>query len=634
MRVSLSKDPSSKPSETLVQVEVSEMDELPTYSHSFKYKVPSGTDKKGKAFGEIIIYTDKTATSGDTNGDSYFFDLEECHNKDCNNDKCPKPNRLLVADVFHTMPKGNALQEFGAALFKALFSGYVGQLLKKIKPTHPNGGIYLQLNDNEDLDAIPWEYANDRTTLLVHQRIFSRVHNRPQDPLSKLPLRILAVVPDPVIPSNEPGAADLADLHLSEQFRSFMNGFTKNKKAVKLERVFPPTVHQMDVQLMEKCETATILHFMGHCGQRKADGPRALIFEHNDNGKQEYIDASRLVSTSNLRLAFLSACDSRDIARVLVERGVPHTIGSSCSIPNDLAREFEFEFYKFLTGGSTVEKAMWQARASLQNPDDICRHDYFAGSMILYSSRFGEGDSMFKCEEGNPEIELHEPPHNLTELAIVSGFSGCKKELSKLYIDLKRMVDRGSGLPHIYTIKGVGGPEFVVEAMRRMAHLFPGGIFAWAFDKEITSAKNYFRRLGKVMFSEGVWTQLMEKNDSDIQELGSVILKEFQTHATCLLILDRADILDLGRRERNKHAETLGSWLEKVTMVRDTVKIILISKEQLNWLKGGLIDLNKASDLNIIKGELNISTINMKEGVHAYFGKYFIIFHHQIYISI
>ena len=72
-------------------------------------------------------------------------------------------------------------------------------------------------------------------------------------------------------------------------------------------------------------------------------------------------------------------------------------------------------------------------------------HDYFAGSMILYSSRFGENDSMFKCEDGNPEIELHEPPHNLTELAIVSGFSGCKKELSKLYIDLKHMVDRGSG---------------------------------------------------------------------------------------------------------------------------------------------------------------------------------------------
>jgi hypothetical protein len=194
--------------------------------------------------------------------------------------------------------------------------------------------------------------------------------------------------------------------------------------------VFPPTVHQMDAQLIGTREMATVLHFMGHCGQETVGGPRALIFEHKDSGRQEYIDASRLTNTSDyLQLAFLSACDSRDIARALVERGVPYTIGSNCPIPNDLAREFESEFYKFLTGGSTVEKAMRQARASLQNPnDDIRRHDYFAGAMILYSSRFGEDDSMFECQDGNPEVESHEPPHNLTELAIVStGFSGCKK---------------------------------------------------------------------------------------------------------------------------------------------------------------------------------------------------------------
>src|ERR1700685_120733 len=115
MRVSLLKnDPLLKLGETLVNVEVSEADDPPNfiYSHSFKYKVLSGADKKGKIYGEIIVYTDKNAASNDVNGDAFSFDLEECRNKDCK-DGCPviadKTNRLLVANVFHTKPKENAL---------------------------------------------------------------------------------------------------------------------------------------------------------------------------------------------------------------------------------------------------------------------------------------------------------------------------------------------------------------------------------------------------------------------------------------------------------------------------------------------------------------------------------------------
>src|SRR5271156_4208699 len=104
MRISLLKDPSSKLSEILVHVEVSEIDDPPkfTYSHSFRYKVPLGDD------GEIIIYKDEITASGDVDGTSYSFALEKCRNRDCKKeypDGCPaiagRANRLLVADVFH-----------------------------------------------------------------------------------------------------------------------------------------------------------------------------------------------------------------------------------------------------------------------------------------------------------------------------------------------------------------------------------------------------------------------------------------------------------------------------------------------------------------------------------------------------
>ena len=204
MQISLSKDQSSQPGEILAHVEVSASNDPAefVYSHSFRYKVASGKD------GEIIVYTDTDAASKDVNGTVFPFDLEECNNlechkmhcqkkhshcekkvKDCGDCKkeirhckktdkyeCPviagKSNRLLVADVFHTMPTQNTLHYFGTALFKALFSDSAE--LQKIKLTQQNGSIFLQLND-QDLDDIPWEYAKDGTTFLVHCHKFVRV---------------------------------------------------------------------------------------------------------------------------------------------------------------------------------------------------------------------------------------------------------------------------------------------------------------------------------------------------------------------------------------------------------------------------------------------------------------------------
>jgi CHAT domain len=551
-------------------------------------------------------------------------EIENCRKE--NKDLCPvilsKENRLLAADIFHTKPKENSLRDFGTALFKALFSGYAKQLLQKKEPPHSNDGVYLQLNGDVDLDAIPWEYAFDRTNFLVHQRKFVRLQERQQASLPKLPLRIVAIVPDPIIPSEGPGA-NLSDLHLSEQFQNFIDRFTENKRRVKLERVFPPTVSRMGALLDPKTAASTVLHFMGHCVQDQEDNSRALVFEHGGTGKPEYINGSQLIRlVENLRLVFLSACDSREVARVLVERGVWCTIGSNCALPDDLARKFEFEFYKFLAIGYAVEMAMYKARASLLVKDDIRQANYFPGAMVLYVSTVGD-DSTFQCEEGPPDVDRYVPPNNLAELTTVPAFRGHQEELAELYSQLRGMVSKGQ-TSHVCTIKGIGGQQFVAEAMKRMAHLFPGGIFAWTFGNKKTAILDYFQSLDKVLFSKDIWAQLAKQSCSDVDELGSAIIRRFQTEnqATCLLILDHADILDLGREAKNKHAEKLGSWLENAALVRDTVKILLTSKEPLNWLKGRLICLNDSDG----KGQDNTSTRITKKGIHGYFGEWSIIF--------
>jgi CHAT domain len=621
MRVSLLKDnQESETGEIRVHVKVSERDDPPAWvdSHSFVYNVHSGG-------GNITIYT----TARDLH-EECSFGPEECLNMDgkqCNDKGCPiisgktKRQRILVTDVFHTKPTEKALREFGTALFKALFSGYAGQLLQKTHPTHPNGRIFLQLNRCVELDAIPWEYAKYHDTFLVHQREFSRIHERPQDPIPEpLPLRVVVVVPDPIILPGEPGA-NLPDLHLSEQFQNFVNRFTKNKKMITLERVFPPTVCEVGALLNAKAAMSTVLHFMGHCGQENTSDPRALIFEHAETGRAEYVGASQLVPVFKyLRLAFLSACNSRDIARELVEHNIRYAIGSNCDLPDDVARKFESEFHKFLSNGSTIETAMHQARATFQISHDIRQNSYFAGAMILYSSTIDKGDSAFRCDEGDLVVDLHLPPSNLglSKLDTTTVIRQRKKEFIELYSCLQKMVFKRK-TSHFYTIKGIGGQEFVTEAMRRMAHLFPGGIFAWSFKTKITSAIEYYLQLVEVLFPKEKRHHRMplmkRRSSSNVQELGLAIIQQLEKgeHATCLLILFHADILDLGEKEGNMHAIELGTWLRRVAS--ESVKIVITSSEVLDWCATGEI-----MDLKDVMSP-SIYNVGYEKGVHEYFGK-------------
>src|SRR5262249_41442953 len=141
-----------------------------------------------------------------------------------------------------------------------------------------NGRILLDLNGDPDLDIIPWEYALTYDSelgingYLTKKYAFLRLHRRmmlQQSELSPLPLRIVTVIPDPIIPPNDSNAMKFPDLHLSDQFQALCDEYKRNNRAVSLQRVFPPTVDQMYELLSSKSEMATVLHFMGHCGSQK-----------------------------------------------------------------------------------------------------------------------------------------------------------------------------------------------------------------------------------------------------------------------------------------------------------------------------------------------------------------------------
>jgi CHAT domain len=349
MLVSLLKDPESEPGDILVHVKVSSFDDAQAqpesiFSHSFK-----------------------------------LTDVQE--------------GRSIAEEIFDSKPPSRKLRNYGKRLFRALFSPDLSSAAQKslqqvLPPRATNGRIQLDLNDkygfiDHDLDAIPWEYAWTGKDYLTRQLIFTRVLKGEKRQIPpNLPLRIVVIAPDPT-DSNEQG---LKDLHLGDQCQNFINEYYNYNRKITLERVLPATTKKMNSLLMDKSdETATVFHFMGHCAGIE-DGSRALVFEHHEHGKLDIVITKRLFNAPRkLWLAFLSACNTREVARDIAQSGVQYTIGSYCSLPDNIARKFESQFYYYLTHGQLVDEAIWKARLELTEIADFNdekQRDYLVGAMV------------------------------------------------------------------------------------------------------------------------------------------------------------------------------------------------------------------------------------------------------------
>lgn len=148
--------------------------------------------------------------------------------------------------------------------------------------------------------------------------------------------------------------------------------------------------------------------------------------------------------------------------------------------------------------------------------------------------------------------------------------------------------------------------------MKRMAHLFPGGIFVWNFNDRVTSVKGYLQQLIEVILRTEI--ELNDQHNYDVRKLGSIIIEHLRSHANCLLILNHAEILDFGEKEGNEHAIELRQWLRNVESVRDSVKLLLISDRSLPSWKGGRMQLDDVEE------KLQITRITEK-GAYQYFCK-------------
>lgn len=275
------------------------------------------------------------------------------------------------------------LQQIGASLFEALFSGEIGKALAESLARIEGDSlrISLRLHNAPELALIPWELmysANQNGFLLLSVKItlvryLALRLPEPEMLLVKPPLRILAVLSDPL---------NVTGLDIEAEWRALDTSFErlKAKGLVSLERIVPPTLDNLRSRLMH--DPIHVFHFVGHGAFYKEFDEGSLVFE-DASGKAVLVKSnsigSLLLSQPSLRFVFLNACDSarsstQDIfsglASNLVRQGVPAVIAMQRPIYDSSATKLADAFYQALSLNYPLDAALDQARLALAAAGD------------------------------------------------------------------------------------------------------------------------------------------------------------------------------------------------------------------------------------------------------------------------
>jgi len=304
-------------------------------------------------------------------------------------------------------PEQQTAQNFGRALFEALFAGDVRTRYEVSRQMAAQQGtclrIQLRIND-PDLIALPWEFLYDPSEqdylCLLSGAPLVRYISQPR-PLKPLPvqppLRILCMASAPV--DLEPLDVDIERQRMDEALAELI------KQGLVQIHWLPGIQSWRNLQRAIQADRPWhVFHFVGHGGFDVRQDEGLLAFEHEVTREAELISATNLARLLNgaqtLRLALLNACDSArtgqemlsSTAAMLAQRGVPAVIAMQYPITDRAAIEFSRSFYDLLMGDGRVDAAITEARKAV--------------AIALHPS----------LEWGTPVLYLHTPDVRLFEL--------------------------------------------------------------------------------------------------------------------------------------------------------------------------------------------------------------------------
>ena len=472
-----------------------------------------------------------------------------------------------VSHVFalSTIPADENPATLGAALHRALFP-----------PGSPacvalDSAERLALVLDKDLEVIPWEFLRDEAGFIALRMPLARLvppGSRQLAPeLSSTSLQVLAV------PSN-PVAREVPPLNIAGEWRRLREGVEKLSHQVRLERVNPPTLDSL--RRLALTRPQAVIHFMGHGGQA-AEG--AVLYFENDAGGLQPISARDFALSLKKRafLVTLNACVSAapgktefsNLARLLVEKGLPYALGMSASIPDDAALTFSRALYAELASGVEVEEAVFQARRRLLRDE---KRAWLLGVPVLYSSLAAPCASGFATSTGQPQVDEHQPRLEVFALPRAEGaFRGRVDELLTLGQALTN-----EPRPKLLTIHGVGGQgktALAREAAERFAHAWPGGVWALSLENKPNRATFTFQ-LAQFL---GIPTD----NFPQQSDLERAILTRLNQQRL-LVILDNAETFTEAVRADDSEALELTQFLRE-GLLGTSASLLVTSREPLGW---------------------------------------------------
>ncbi len=474
--------------------------------------------------------------------------------------------------IIKILPKRSAMKnvpqnpiELGSILFNALFP--IKSLAQKALAAHPKRILFI--TDNDKLDAIPWEYIHGPDGFLVLYIAFVRglpvKHRKPTPDLAETQLHIVAV------PSN-PIAREITRLDIDGEWLGLRESLNELGTAIFLERVRPPTLAQ--TRRLVANEHHRVVHFMGHGSC--FDGNSYLLFE-DECGAPKAITAKDFICRieDTTFLATLNACVSAipgdtkfgNIARALVESGVPYALGMRFSISDDDAKAFSRTFYGELARKTSVENSLRHARNSLAESKNI----WSVGVPVLYTS-LERPASGFATPTGHPQINEHQPPMEVFALPRAEGaFHGRVDELLALGAALT-----GEPRAKILTIHGAAGQgktALAREAAERFAHAWQGGVWAISLETKPTRAA-FCLQLAQFL---GISTDNLPQQSDLERELLSLL-----TQRRTLVVLDNAETFI--EAVRKKEAETLDlAVFLREGLLGTSASLLVTSHEPLGW---------------------------------------------------
>ena len=295
-------------------------------------------------------------------------------------------------------PQWTAAKQLGQELFQRLFHGEItacfSASIREAQNQECGLRIKLRLEKVPELMNLPWEFLYDssrRRFLALNEETplvrFISVREPHRAMRVKLPLRILAMVADPV---------DLPALSVAQERGKLAAAMEPlvSSGAVMVDWVEGGSMSALYRHLVASRERYHVFHFIGHGGFEGGSGAGFLAMV-GPGGRHEPITGERLapllrVGRQRLRLIVLKACEGGRIDLADPFAGVATSLVLTCGLPAVIAMQFEItdsaaiafaeSFYRALSTGRPVDAAITAARVAIS----CTGNDVEWGTPVLY----------------------------------------------------------------------------------------------------------------------------------------------------------------------------------------------------------------------------------------------------------